>query len=69
MTNDLHIDVTAICGLIVLGAIGVVAILHGDGETVAAAAVGAVGGWMARGSGKTTTTTAGDPPVNVTTDS
>lgn len=65
--NDLHIDVTAIAGLLVLGVIGVAAIIHGDGETVAAAAVGAVGGWMARGGGKTTTTTAGDPPVLMTT--
>jgi len=66
--NDLHIDVTAIAGLIVLGVIGVAAIIHGDGETVAAAAVGAVGGWMARGGGKVTATTAGDPPVRMTTD-
>lgn len=65
--RDWHIDITAIAGLLVLGVIGVAAIIHGDGETVAAAAVGAVGGWMARGGSKTTTT-AGDPPINVTTD-
>jgi hypothetical protein len=46
--NDWHIDITAIAGLVALGMIGVVAINHGDGETVAAAAVGAIGGWMAR---------------------
>jgi hypothetical protein len=66
--NDWHIDITAIAGLVALGMIGVVAINHGDGETVAAAAVGAIGGWMARGSGKVTTTTAGDPPTQTTTD-
>ena len=66
--NDLHIDITAISGLLVLGVIGVAAIIHGDGETVAAAAVGAVGGWMARGGGKVTTTTETGPPTITTTD-
>jgi hypothetical protein len=66
--NDLHIDLTAIIGLVALAVIGAVAITHGDGETVAAAAVGAIGGFMARGGGRTTTTTAGDPPVQTTTE-
>lgn len=67
MREDLHIDLTAIVGLLALAVIGVAAILHGDGETVAAAAVGAIGGWMARGGGRVTTTTDGDPPVKTTT--
>lgn len=65
--RDLHADLTAIVGLVALSAIGVVAILHGDGETVAAAAVGAIGGFMARGA-RTTTTTAGKPPTETETD-
>jgi len=64
----LHIDATAMSGLLALGVIGTVAIMHGDGETVAAAAVGAIGGWMARGSGRTTTQTEGNPPVTTTTE-
>lgn len=66
--NYLHIDATAIVGLIALAVIGGIAIIHGDGETVAAAAVGAIGGFMARGGGRTTTTTAGAPPVQTTTE-
>ena len=65
--RDLHADLTAIAGLIVLGVIGVAAIMHGDGETVAAAAVGAIGGFMARGA-RTTTTTTGDPSMRTTTE-
>ncbi len=65
--RDLHADLTAIVGLVALSAIGVVAILHGDGETVAAAAVGAIGGFMARGA-RTTTTTSGDPSVKTMTE-
>jgi hypothetical protein len=65
MTRELHADVTAISGLIVLGLIGVVAINHGDGETVAAAAVGAIGGFMARGA-RTTTESTG--PTSTTTE-
>lgn len=56
--RDVHADLTAIFGLIALAAIGIVAIMHGDGETVAAAAVGAIGGFMARGA-RTTTTSSG----------
>lgn len=66
--QDLHVDLTAIAALAVLALIGVAAIMHGDGETVAAAAVGAIGGWMARGGGKVTTTTEGDPPTRTTTE-
>lgn len=65
--RELHADLTAIAGLAALAAIGVVAILHGDGETVAAAAVGAIGGFMARGN-RTTTSTTGDPGMRTTTE-
>lgn len=63
MTPDFHVDLTAIAGLIVLGAIGLAAIFHGDGEVVAGAAVGAIGGFMARGNRTTTTST---PPATET---
>lgn len=66
--RDLHADLTAITGLLILGLIGIAAINHGDGETVAAAAVGAIGGFMARGA-RTTTTTNGDPASRSTTES
>lgn len=65
--RDVHLDITAVVGLVVLGVIGVMAILFGDDRTVAAAAVGAIGGFMARGP-RTTTTTNGDPSVRTTTE-
>lgn len=68
MKQDLHIDLTAMAALVALAAIGIVAILYGNGEVVAGAAVGAIGGWMARGGGKVTTTTEGDPSVRTTTE-
>lgn len=64
-----QMDITAIAALLALTVIGVAAIVKGPGETVAAAAVGAIGGWMARGGGRTTTMTQGDPPTRTTTES
>lgn len=66
--SDLHIDVTAIVGLIAMGIIGGMAVQHGaDGMTVAAAVAGAIGGWLAKSSSKTTTKASEDPPVIETT--
>lgn len=66
--NDLHIDITAIIGLIAMGIIGTLAVQAGgaEGMTVAAGVAGAIGGWLAKGSGKATTTTEGDPAVQTT---
>lgn len=68
--NELHIDVTAIVGLLAMGAIGVFAVDHGaDGMTVAAGVAGAIGGWLTKSAAsRTTTTAAGDPPVRTTTE-
>ena len=67
--NDFHIDLAAIVGLIAMGIIGGMAVSHGGAEatTVAAGVAGAIGGWLAKGN-KVTTTTAGDPPVQTTTE-
>lgn len=67
--NDLHIDVTAIVGLVAMGIIGGMAVSHGgaEGMTVAAGVAGAIGGWLAKGN-KVTTTTEGDPPTKTTTE-
>jgi len=67
--NDLHIDVTAIIGLLGMSVIGGMAVQHGaDGMTVAAAVAGAIGGWLAKTTAKVTTTSEGDPPVTTTTE-
>lgn len=63
MINDLHIDITAIVGLIAMGVIGVVAVNHGaDGMTVAAGVAGAIGGWLTKAAAtRTSATTPADP--------
>lgn len=71
MNNAQHIDLTAIIGLVVMGIIGGIAVNHGGakGMTVAAGAVGAIGGWLAKGANtKVTTKTEGDPTVKTTTE-
>lgn len=70
MNNDFHIDVTAIVGLVAMGVIGVLAVQAGgaEGMTVAAGVAGAIGGWLAKGATKVTTTTDGDPGVKTTTE-
>lgn len=56
--NDYHIDVTAMLGLLVLGVIGIIAVFKGaDGNTVAAAVVGGIAGWLAKASSKTANVT------------
>lgn len=53
--NAQHFDVSAIIGLVVVGAIAIVALFQaGDnGELVASAAVGGICGWLARSGTKT----------------
>lgn len=67
--NDLHIDVTAIIGLLAMAVIGTMAVQHGgaEGMTVAAGVAGGIAGWLAKGN-KVTTTTDGNPPVKTTTE-
>ena len=68
--EELHLDVTAITGLLVVGVIGALSVLHGGeaGSTVAAAAVGGIAGYLTRGAPRVTTRSAGDPPTTTTTE-
>ena len=68
MKNDIHVDLTAIVGLVIMGVIGAMSVNHGgaEGMTVAAGAVGAIGGWLAKSATRVTTTTEGDPTVRTT---
>lgn len=69
MIEDLHIDVTAIVGLVVMGLIGVIAVQHGaDGMTVGAGVAGAIGGWLTKAaSSRTMTRQEAQPPATTTT--
>lgn len=68
--RDLHIDITAIVGLVAMGIIGAMAVRAGgaEGMTVAAGVAGAIGGWLAKTGTKVTTTSEGDPSVRTTTE-
>lgn len=68
--SDLHIDVTAIVGLLAMAVIGTMAVQHGgaEGMTVAAGVAGGIAGWLAKGATKVTTTTQGDPPTSTTSE-
>lgn len=69
-TNDFHIDLTAIVGLLSMALIGAMAVHAGgaEGMTVAAGVAGGIAGWLAKGASKVTTTTEGDPGVKTTTE-
>lgn len=65
MKNEFHVDATAIVGIVVMGVIGALAVLHGgaEGMTVAAGVAGGIAGWLAKGSSKTANVTADNATI------
>ena len=59
-------DFSVIAGVAAIGAVSALAILYGgtQGLTVAAAGVGAIGGWLTRGASNKASTETGNVTVN-----